>query len=75
MSYSYFDDSAYGNPSCPEDECCDASISGTLLSEEYDQKCFDLLTPRALIYAGSLIDDNGSVAGITFTPNPTFISP
>jgi len=78
MYYSYYDDSAYGNVNCtavpcgggdcdPPPCCCGASISGTILSEEYDQKCFDLLTPRALIYANSYIDNIGSVGGVQFS--------
>jgi len=65
-----YNNSAYGDPNCGANQCCEASISGTILSDPYDQKCFDLLTPRALIYAGSLIDDFGSVGGIVFTPKP-----
>jgi hypothetical protein len=69
-----YDDRAYGDPDCGADECCGASISGTILSDSYDQKCFSLLTPRALIYAGSTIDDFGSVGGVVFTPRPEDIS-
>ena len=78
MYYSYSNSSAYGDINCtpvqcgggdcnPPPCCCGASITGTILSEEYDQKCFDLLKPKALIYAGSAIDNIGSVGGIVFS--------
>jgi hypothetical protein len=77
MNYSYVGNPAYGDVNCTAVECgggecfyppccCGASITGTILSEEYDQKCFDLLKPEALIYAGSTIDNIGSVGGIVF---------
>lgn len=78
MNYSYYDSPEYGNTQCtpvecgggicdPAPCCCGASISGNILSEEYDQKCFGLLTPRALIIGGSLIDNIGSVGGAAFS--------
>lgn len=79
ITYDYNDSSAYGNINCNSTTdcdggscddppcCCGASISGTIFSEEYDQKCFDLLTPRAIILGGSLIDNIGSVGGVYFT--------
>ena len=78
MFYSYYNDSAYGDANCTAVQCgggdcdrppccCGASITSTIFSEEYDQKCFDLLTPRAIILAGSLIDNIGSVGGIAFS--------
>ena len=77
MYYSYYDDPAYGDVNCtpvecgggdcdPPPCCCGASITSTIFSEEYDQKCFDLLTPRAIILAGSLINNSGSVGGVAF---------
>lgn len=77
MYYSYYNDSAYGNIYCNAVQCgggncdsppccCGASISGNILSEEYDEKCFELLSPKALILAGSLIDNSGSVGGVSF---------
>ena len=74
MSYSYRDNSAYGDATCPVNQCCGASISGNIYSEEYDQACFDLLTPRATIYAGSVIDNIGSVAGLTFVQESNLLS-
>ena len=78
MYYSYYDDPAYGDINCTPVECgggdcdtppccCGASITSTIFSEEYDQKCFDLLTPRATILSGSLIDNSGSVGGVAFS--------
>ena len=78
MYYSYYDDSAYGNINCKPVQCgggecdtppccCGASITSTIFSEEYDQKCFVLLTPRAIILGGSLIDNSGSVGGVAFS--------
>jgi hypothetical protein len=79
ITYSYYDSSEYGDANCNTTTdctgencddppcCCGASISGTIFSEEYDQKCFDLLTPRAIILGGSLIDNIGSVGEVNFT--------
>jgi hypothetical protein len=78
MFYSYYNDSAYGDANCtpvqcgggecdPPPCCCGLSITSTIFSEEYDQKCFDLLTPRAIILGGSLIDNSGSVGGVAFS--------
>jgi len=74
MSYSYRNDSAYGDPTCPINQCCGFSVSGNIYSEEYDQACFDLLTPRATVYAGSVIDNIGSVAGLTFVQRSDLLS-
>lgn len=76
MYYSDYNSSEYGNINCNAVPCgggncdsppccCGASISGNILSEEYDEKCFELLSPKALILAGSLIDNSGSVGGNT----------
>lgn len=76
--YTYYTDSAYGDINCtpvqcgggecnPPPCCCGASISGNILSDEYDQKCFDLLTPRAIILGNSYIDNIGSVGGVEFS--------
>lgn len=78
MYYSFFENPAYGDVNCTAVQCgggdcddppccCGASITSTILSEEYDQKCFDLLTPRAIILAGSVIDNSGSVGGVAFS--------
>jgi hypothetical protein len=78
MYYSYYNDSAYGDANCTPVRCgsedcenppccCGASITSNIFSQEYDQKCFDLLTPRAMIHAGSRIDSVGSVGGVTFS--------
>jgi len=77
MYYSYYNDPAYGDINCtpvqcgggdcPRDPCCcGASITSNIFSNEYDQKCFDLLSPKATILAGSLIDNIGSVGGVQF---------
>jgi len=77
MNYTFFNDPAYGNLDCNAVDCsggecfsppccCGASITSTILSEEYDEKCFNLLTPRAKILGGSLIDNIGSVGGVDF---------
>lgn len=78
MTYSYYDDPAYGDINCtpvqcgggecdPPPCCCGLSITSNIFSETYDQKCFDLLTPRATILSGSLIDNSGSVGGVAFS--------
>ena len=74
MIYSYFNSDEYGNSTCPIGECCGASISGNIYSKEYDQACFDLLTPRATVYAGSVIDNIGSVANLPFIQEENLLS-
>jgi len=77
MFYSYYNDSAYGDANCtpvqcgggecnPPPCCCGASITSTIFSDEYDQKCFDLLEPRAVVLRNSYIDNIGSVGGVAF---------
>jgi hypothetical protein len=83
INYSY-SNPAYGNGNCGEVECgggecfdppccCGAQISGTIFSEPYDQECFNILTPAALIYAGSVIDNKGSVGGVAFKHTECFL--
>jgi hypothetical protein len=78
MYYSYYIDSRYGDVNCKAVQCgggecfdppccCGLSISGTVTSEDYDQKCFDMLTPRAIILGGSYINNSGSVGGVGFS--------
>jgi hypothetical protein len=56
--------------SCPEGgTCCNnASMSGYIYSDEFPSNLISSSTPKAKIYAGSLIDNNGSVGGVTFPP-------
>jgi hypothetical protein len=78
MYYSYYNDPAYGDINCTPVQCgggncsrdpccCGASITSNIFSNEYDQKCFDLLTPKAIILGNSYIDNIGSVGGVQFS--------
>jgi len=51
-----------GSPPC----CSNASMSGYIYSENFPPSLIAYGTPAAIIYAGSSIDNNGSVGGITF---------
>jgi hypothetical protein len=79
MFYSYADtvpeghvDDCLGIADCdgncpPGPSCCsNASQSGYIYSEDFPPDLIADGTPSAIIFAGSRIDNNGSVGGVTF---------
>jgi hypothetical protein len=84
MSYDYFNTVPLGHyfdcpdiaPSCtlpcdPTQTCCSSlSQSGYIFSDNFSDDLIASGTPKAMIYAGSTIDNNGSVGGVTFPVVP-----
>jgi hypothetical protein len=78
--YDYFNTEPQGHwfdcpnlaPSCSDpcaegETCCsNQSQSGYIYSDDFPDDLFSCGKPLALIYAGSAIDNNGSLGGITF---------
>jgi len=45
----------------PPVSCCGAVLNGYIYSDDFSQKCFSNGKPKMTLYAGSVIDDYGSI--------------